>query len=483
MNVVRFRPLAAPAATLILFAMTAAAPAVADPCSSELLAAIQRGDPQGTSAALAAGASARCTDDSGASPLHILVTQAGDPLDVESPDPGPLCRLLVERGADADALDAQGQTPLMLACLLQKPQAVAALLGVGADPNFAGPDSTTALAYALRGESLDIVAALLTARADPNQTDGGGSLPLIDAVTAGRLDQVRLLMRAGADPQRVSGLGTSALDHARVSGDDAAQIMLELPVSPEERLETVDPVAVAKAEAGRDPQVLARLDSALQYQQYGLLEDALAGGADPNALYLGRSAVNRAVDRADFKGLDLLLAHGGRLDVSADDGDTPLIHAVVQGDELLLKALLARGANPDFVSATEATALMAACETGNLKFARLLLDAGARPDVKGASGMTALFWAAKDNHKDIVQELIKRHADLDITDDQYGSTALMMAMSSGKYDCLKALLEAGADPTIVMKGQYAGMTAVDAARMTGDPELIKLLEKAAKKRK
>jgi ankyrin repeat protein len=493
MKVARLAPGITVWAGLLLGVSLSAARTGAAPCSPSLLSAVEDGDVPTIAAAIDAGASVRCADDKGTTLLHTLVidwVEGGD----EGEPSEPVAKLLVDRGADANALDATGKTPLMLACVLQKIEAVQGLLAAGADPNAAGPDSSSALEYALRAGDPDLVTALLRGGANPNQRMSGDGLPLIGAVGMGTPALVGLLLRAGADPNLTSAMGTSALDHARQSKNASMVALLEKPVPPEEKLKVEvaphapagGPASATKAQTAAAGAALAHerdLSEAVRNKEYGKMEEAIAKGADVNSASIGMAPIMSAVIYEDLVAVDILLKHHATLNTSTSDGTTPLIHAIARENEILLKALISRKADLDFVSSKGATALMASCEAGNLKFARILLDAGADPNVKGYLGMTALFYAAKDNHTEIVKELIKHKAKVNVVDEQFGAPPLVMAMSSGQIESVKVLVEAGADPTIVMKGQYDGMNAIDVARRIGyPPDLVKMLEKAKPKR-
>ena len=464
----------------------------AAPCDPALSSAVERGDVPSIAAALDAGASLQCADGEGRTLLHaVVVGWTGADDDEGQPPSDPVARLLIERGADANALDSMGKTPLMLACTLQKIDAVQGLLAAGANPNAAGSDSSSALEYALRAGDPDLLSALLRGGANPNQRISGDGLPLISAVGMGAPALVELLLRAGADPKLTSAMGTSALDHARQGGNASMVALLEKPIPAEQRLKVeaaplapaADPALEANAAATRAKRALELdLYNAVHNKDYAKMEDAIAKGADPNSSSVGIAPIISAVIGEDMTAVDILLKHHATLSTSASDGTTPLIHALTKEDGVLLKALLSRKADPNYVSPQGVTALMAACEARNLEFVKVLLDAGADPNVKGYLGMTALFYAAKDNQTEIVKELIKHKANVNVVEEQYGSTPLIMAMSSGEGESLKALIDAGADPTIVMKGQYAGLTALDVARRSGNPELVKLLEKAKPKK-
>src|SRR6185436_1452507 len=150
----------------------------AAPCSPALLSAVEQGDVPSIAADLDAGAPIRCADDKGSTLLHVLVIEWIQDED-DGPPSDPVAKLLIARGADANALDSAGKTPLMLACMLQKIDAVQGLLAAGANPNAAGPDSSSALEYALRAGDPDILTALLRGGANPNQRVSGKGLPLI----------------------------------------------------------------------------------------------------------------------------------------------------------------------------------------------------------------------------------------------------------------------------------------------------------------
>lgn len=229
-----------------LLAGVGLAPAGIDaaPCDPELVSAVEEGDVPSIAMALDAGASIRCADDKKRTLLHVLVIAAIEAGDDEGAEAGPISKLLVDRGADANAIDATGKTPLMLACVLEKIEAVQGLLAAGADPNTAGPDSSSALEYALRTGYVDVVTTLLRGRANPNQRISGKGLPLTSAVTMGSPALVELLLRAGANPKLVSAMGTSALDLARSSKNAAMVAMLQKPVPPELKLK-LDPAPAA----------------------------------------------------------------------------------------------------------------------------------------------------------------------------------------------------------------------------------------------
>ena len=61
---------------------------------------------------------------------------------------------LLERGAEIDAMDADGLTPLMLACITLQEENIRLLVQAGADPDARNPRGTSARQMLLRGDSI-----------------------------------------------------------------------------------------------------------------------------------------------------------------------------------------------------------------------------------------------------------------------------------------------------------------------------------------
>ena len=61
---------------------------------------------------------------------------------------------LLERGTEVDAMDADGLTPLMLACMTLQEENIRLLVQAGADPDVRNPRGTSARQMLLRGDSI-----------------------------------------------------------------------------------------------------------------------------------------------------------------------------------------------------------------------------------------------------------------------------------------------------------------------------------------
>nr|AWV55760.1 cysteinyl aspartate specific proteinase 3 [Eriocheir sinensis] len=114
---------------------------------------------EATRQALMAGADANLSSPTGSRPLHAAALRGS----------ASIITTLVEHRAKVDQVDSEGYTPLMVAALSGRVDAVRALLASGADPRLTRLDTgETALHMAMNGGSPGVVRALLEAGADVN---------------------------------------------------------------------------------------------------------------------------------------------------------------------------------------------------------------------------------------------------------------------------------------------------------------------------
>jgi ankyrin repeat protein len=111
-----------------------------------------------------------------------------------------ICRLLVDAGANPNS---ESKHPLDRTILISAvsflPDLVPTLLEAGADPDAANFYGETPLHYAASYGLADPVEALLKAGANPNSETKAGESPLHRAAAAGAIPCIEALLRAGAD--------------------------------------------------------------------------------------------------------------------------------------------------------------------------------------------------------------------------------------------------------------------------------------------
>ena len=210
------------------------------------LDAAKDGDTVGVKLFLIAGMSPEVRNDAGETPL-LLASRY---------DHAGAARALLEGGADVNARDKRGFTPLMRAVLngsvetvktvmefkpdlnaqttdpdpntsgstalmyavaKNRKEVLDMLLDAGADINESDVTVGSALTWAAYYDREDLVADLLERGADPNVVNNVGGTPLIVAATKGSTRIVQMLLDHGADPAAKSKDGKNALQWAQAA--------------------------------------------------------------------------------------------------------------------------------------------------------------------------------------------------------------------------------------------------------------------------
>lgn len=197
-----------------------------------------------------------------------------------------LISLLLDHGANVNAMNEGGLTPLMAAAQAGAAPAVALLLARGADKNILGRNNWRAARFALAKGHEDI-AETLGAGNDKQNAE------LFAAIDAGNVEKTFGLIRQGADINALDDGGRSALIHAvehfsekdifrfmdagaRIVPGEAGAIMYLSVWFGHER------VFDLAQQAGAQPRDNYITD-AVRNRQVGMVKKLLALGLDPNA--------------------------------------------------------------------------------------------------------------------------------------------------------------------------------------------------------
>lgn len=164
--------------------------------------------------------------------------------------------------------------------------------------------------------------------------------------------------------------------------------------------------------------------------------------------------IHQAAHNGHKKAVELLLQNGADPDPVDVDGVTPLWLAAQEGHDEIVAMILGRESGDKKINLevewepNERRALHQAAQNGHLKAARLLLAKGAAYDPLDSDGVTPLWLAAgKNGSADLVRELLKAGAKIDVQGYEKNRQPIHQAALYGQVEVARVLLDAGASPT------------------------------------
>ena len=393
---------------------------------------------------------------------------------------------LIKYGADVNAVNKSGKTPLLLSCFYGQQDSVKLLLGAGADPTISDEQGFSCVHAAVDGRcNKNTLQTLIDhgAHADAKQKDG--TTALLAACRTGQSESVMFLVKAGSDVNIVKPDGNTCL-YLAVDGHCSNETLLKI---------IEQGVNVNTLNTNGQTALLLACFTAQEICVKLLLEK----GADPNISDAhGYSSILAAVyGNCSKQTLKEIITHKADLDSQNNEGRTALALACVYRQQDSVKILLEAPSNPNIadkygytslhaaviggcskkiiqsiidhggdVNATDnwhGTALWRACDKSNADAINVLLKAGADTNIAlGDSGSTCLMQAVVKNcSKQVLQAIIARGADVNATDKRNG-TALLIACAKSNTDAINILLTAGADTSIALddRGNNCLMKAV-----------------------
>jgi len=155
------------------------------------------------------------------------------------------------------------------------------------------------------------------------------------------------------------------------------------------------------------------------------------------------------------------------------EGQTALWLAASNNCISSVQTLVAAKAVTNIPNNEDVTPLHTACSKGFIEVVDLLIKSGANLDMKDYGLFTPLHEAAIPGHVEVVEMLLRNGAD-NVVRDSHGRTPLFCAAQS--HSCLVvSLLLSGASPSLISMRAGDGATAVMLAAQSGCLECVKLM--------
>ena len=244
------------------------------------------------------------------------------------------------------------------------------LVGQGADVNAPQGDGTTPLHWAAYQLDTDLVKKLIAKGASANTSNRYGATPLGEAAKAANAEIVALLLKAGADVDAANADGETALMlSARTGSVDVAKQLIDAGADVNAQESWRQQTALMWAAEGAFPAVVDLL---------------IAHGADVHA----RAAANDWGSQ---------ITSEPRAQYRPTGGLTPLLYAARAGCVDCVRSILKAGEAVDRPTPDGVTALMLAIDNYEFDTAKALLEAGANPHLSDWWGRTALYLAVDMN--------------------------------------------------------------------------------------
>lgn len=384
---------------------------------------------------------------------------------------------IVRLGANLNQVNREGQTPLYLACMLNKTDRVAQLieLGVKIDPKtqeefpdalFAGiakaKDGTLSFlekearrgnakllhTYLLTVGSLDLIESKGTIKWGCRSTfrkvaTAFGPELLCKAIERNDLALVTKLLSAGARKFALSGEeGSTPLDLATASGDARVIRKIANCLSAKER--------AALTPKQKEAVAIAEIDTV----------DAK-----------GLTPLQKACRDGDLKMVKSLLTRGALVDSPNSKKLSPLLQAICYAKNnraLIVEVLIDNGANVNCADPKGSRALHHACQQGDWKAVRhLALSRGIEIDAPNRKGNSVLEVALKKKDQELAYLFIEQGADwVTLLEKRPELAPFLPNPLPGSQSPLAVVISAGKESLILALAPYCNLSEVDEAGNT-----------------
>lgn len=361
--------------TALHFAVDCKSPAKSDACIKQLVSlganfdvsdrwgltpialAVQLGRPLAIRTLAAAGANMRSVDYRGNNVFAIAVRNNCDSQLRET------LRALVNSGAEIDMLMTMDETAVHIAAAIGSHDGIAALIELGADAEARNLSGHTPLYTAVTRNHPHIVRYLFEQHGSlVTRHDTTGQTPLHEAARQGNVTTVRLLLACGADIDARDNSGYTPVMAAAAAGNEAAVTLLlrmgagVSAVSSEQesglfiaakvghrfvRLFALYGADIHSTNFSDNPPLFAAAAEGKIDSMVALEEEGADMRSDKG--YNGRTAMHAAAKNGQYECVTFLINRGASSSALDNDGSTPFMVAQRSGDVDIPRLLMAIG--------------------------------------------------------------------------------------------------------------------------------------------
>ncbi|KAK0654316.1 ankyrin-3 [Cercophora samala] len=339
--------------------------------------------------------------------------------------------LLIDRGANINAQNSLGMSPLMLGtCHVNGPDILRILLGRDVDIELADGDGETAVHYGVRqGADVGALTLLLERKANPNRLDKNEKATILQRAVSNP-DFVRVLLKHGADQNLPTETGFTPLMYAAFGQHDTSlELLLEHGANVNKVHEADDhwrgytPIAFA-VRFGTAKAVRALAEHGADLRWKGSAEN-------PQGL---QPLFPTAVATGDTDTINVLLEYPTRIDINATDSDGWSALHFLGTDITTYKRIVNAGADVNSQVDKNDTPLSRAAWAGELEKATYLLQHNADVDLGHRRSGSPLTQACRTASLPMVELLVKHGADINHACEGIAGTPLTAAFVAYQYN-------------------------------------------------